>query len=232
MNSDLNYCVIIPAYREGGRIAGVIREVLGYAGNIVVVDDGSPAPDTTSADASAAGAFVLRHDVNLGKGAALETGFRHAVGKGYDFVITMDGDGQHDPSDIPLFLDEFVRKRTPVIVGNRMDDPVGMPFVRRMTNRFMSWLLSREMGVKVPDTQSGYRLYRADVLPFIRTGSKRFAAESEVLLDLAALGYGIGSVPIRIIYRDERSKIRPVRDTILFFSMLGRHRGRRKPGAC
>jgi hypothetical protein len=92
-----------------------------------------------------------------------------------------------------------------------------------MTNRFMSWLLSRKMKQYVPDTQSGYRLYRCDALEGVAVGSERFAAESEILLALAARGVRMESVPIRVIYRDEKSKINPFRDTLRFFEMLARY---------
>lgn len=210
--------VLIPAYQEGSRIGAVVRTVLPFCPRIVVVDDGSA--DGTAGAARAAGATVLVHARNQGKGAALQTGFDYAREQGAAFVLTMDGDGQHAPADIPGFLEAFARGEAPVLVGNRMDDPKAMPFVRRMTNRFMSWLLSRKMRQRVPDTQNGFRLYRTDVLPDMAGGDERFAAESEILLILAHRGVRIGSVPVRIIYGDERSKIRPVRDTLRFFRML------------
>jgi len=210
--------VLIPAYQEGSRIGAVVREVLPFYPRIVVVDDGSA--DDTAGAARAAGATVLVHAQNKGKGAALQTGFDYAREQGAAFVLTMDGDGQHAPADIPGFLEAFARGDAPVLVGDRMEDPKAMPFVRRMTNRFMSWLLSRKMGQRVPDTQNGFRLYRTDVLPDMSGGDARFAAESEILLILTRRGVRIGSVPVRIIYGDERSKIRPVRDTLRFFRML------------
>lgn len=210
--------VLIPAYHEGGRIGAVVREVLPFCARVVVVDDGSA--DDTAAAAREAGATVLVHACNQGKGAALQTGFDYAREQGAAFVLTMDGDGQHAPADIPGFLAAFARGDAKVLIGNRMEDPKAMPFVRRMTNRFMSWLLSRKMGQRVPDTQNGFRLYRTDVLPDMSGGEARFAAESEILLILARHGVRIGSVPVRIIYGDERSKIRPVRDTLRFIRML------------
>ncbi len=210
--------VLIPAYQEGSRIGAVVREVLPFCPRIVVVDDGSA--DGTAVAARAAGATVLVHARNQGKGAALQTGFDYAREQGAAFVLTMDGDGQHAPADIPGFLEAFARGDAPVLVGDRMEDPRAMPFVRRMTNRFMSWLLSRKMGQRVPDTQNGFRLYRTDVLPDMSGGDARFAAESEILLILSRRGVRIGSVPVRIIYGDERSKIRPVRDTLRFIRML------------
>ncbi|MCE9615148.1 MAG: glycosyltransferase family 2 protein [Lentisphaerae bacterium] len=222
------FLVLIPAYREEGRIGRVVAAIAPHA-PVLVVDDGSP--DGTAEEARRAGAVVIRHTVNQGKGAALQTGLRHAAEQGVDFVVTMDGDGQHDPADLPGFLRARQDEHADVIVGSRMGDPRGMPFVRRMTNRFMSWLLSREMGQRVPDTQSGYRLYARSTWPHLRTEQSGFAAESAVLLNLAAQGLTIGSVPIRVIYGDEKSKIRPGRDTVRFFRMLRDHRRQVRDGA-
>jgi hypothetical protein len=138
----------------------------------------------------------------------------------------MDGDGQHDPGDIPAFVEAYVRTGTPVLLGNRMDDTRSMPFVRRLTNRFMSWLLSRKMNQAVPDTQSGFRLYRCDAIPEGGCSSERFAAESEILLCIAEKNIVIGAVPIKVIYRDEKSKINPFKDTIRFFRMLRKYEAR------
>ena len=222
-------CVLMPAYREAGRIGPVVARVRGHVPDVVVVDDGSP--DATAAEAGQAGAVVVRHEVNRGKGAALASGFEHVRQAGFDVVITMDGDGQHDPADLPRFVEAYVRTGIPVILGNRMGDTAHMPVVRRWTNRFMSWLLSREMKQYVPDTQCGYRLYRNDVIPFVAARSAGFAAESETLLYVADRGIRIDSVPIATVYRDERSKIRPLRDTIRFFAMLARYRRAKRRAA-
>jgi glycosyltransferase involved in cell wall biosynthesis len=219
-------CAIIPAFREAGRIGTVVAEVRRYIADVIVVDDGSP--DETVLEAERAGASVIRHGVNRGKGAALDTGFKAARERGFHFVITMDGDGQHAASDIPCFMEAYYRTGTPVLVGNRMADTRAMPWVRLMTNRFMSWLLSREMGQRVPDTQCGYRLYELSVVPEISAESKRFAAESEILMDLSWKKVVIGSVPVATIYGTEKSKINPVKDTIRFAAMLRRYRKQRK----
>lgn len=222
-------CALIPAFREAGRIGPVVRRVLDFLPDVVVVDDGSG--DATADEAREAGAVVLKHEVNQGKGAALTTGLTYAKSRGFAWVVTLDADGQHDPADIPKFVEAYVRTGIPVLVGNRMGETAAMPRVRRWTNTFMSSLLSREMGQFVPDTQCGYRLYRIDVLPFLVTQSTRFAAESESLLHVAARGLGIAAVPISVIYIEGReSHIRPVRDTVRFFSMLMDYRRtRRRP---
>jgi len=211
-------CALIPAYLEERRIRGVVQDALKYIPAVVVIDDGSS--DRTAVEAEAAGAIVLRHKKNLGKGMALNTGFAYAINEKFDYVITMDADGQHAPADIPRFVEAFRSIGVSALVGSRMADPKGMPFIRKMTNRFMSWYLSWAMGQNVPDTQCGFRMYAAQVLPHLATESNRYAAESETLLRLAAQKIKIGSVPVKVIYRDEKSKISPFRDTIRFFAMV------------
>jgi glycosyltransferase involved in cell wall biosynthesis len=212
--------VVIPAYREEGRIGSVVRSVLPYCRDVIVVDDGSD--DATGPEAAQAGALVLVQPTNMGKALALKRAFSHAREHGFECALTMDGDGQHDAADIPGFLDAYDGNSAPVVVGNRMTNPRGMPFVRRMTNMFMSRLLSRRMGQHVPDTQCGYRLVRCDLLPDPLPGSERFAGESESLVRMSAAGVRFASAPVRVIYRDEKSKINPFKDTIRFFAMLRR----------
>ncbi len=220
----LKTCVLIPAYKEEAHIAAVVREVLDYCPDVIVIDDGSP--DDTDKAAAAAGATVLEHVHNQGKGAALQTGFDYAREQGYDLALTMDADGQHAPSDIPAFLQAYERTHSPVLVGNRMGNVADMPRLRRFVNRFMSDLLSRVMGQHVPDSQCGFRLYHRSAFPegLPDTASRRFAAESEILLRLSLQGRKIGAVTIQTIYGDEKSKVNPLTDTFRFFRMLRRFR--------
>ena len=218
-------CVIVPAYLEERRIASVVKAIKAHCPHVVVIDDGSA--DRTATEAESAGAVVLKHETNKGKGTALNTGFKYAHDQGFDLVITMDADGQHSPDEIPKFLDAYTRTGIPVLVGNRMADQAAMPTIRRLTNQFMSWLLSRFMGQYVPDTQCGYRLYRCDVIPFVSAQAEGYAAESEILIHIARRGIRIDSVRVSTIYGDEQSKIHPFRDTLRFFEMMWRLRKRR-----
>ena len=211
-------CVVVPAYMEEQKINDVIRRILKYVSDVVVIDDGST--DRTSEQAADAGAKVVRHERNTGKGAALNTGFNYAREHNFDYLITMDADGQHDPADIPRFIDAYLRTGIPVLIGNRMCHLKGMPIVRKMTNRFMSLYLSRLMSQYIPDTQCGFRLYHSNVIPFVSAQAKRYAAESEILLHIAARGIRIDSIPIAVIYSDEKSKINPFWDTLRFFMMI------------
>jgi len=140
-------------------------------------------------------------------------------------VLTLDGDGQHDPDRIPAFLEAYRRTGIPVLVGNRMWRAQDMPRVRRLTNRFMSAVLSRYMRYPVPDTQCGFRLYQCDILPYVSTADEKFAAESEILLHIARRNIRTDSVRITPLYLPgRRSHISPVRDTWRFLAMLLRER--------
>lgn len=220
----LKTCVLIPAYREEARIGAVVRETLDYCPDVIVIDDGSS--DDTDKVAAEAGAVVLDHVHNQGKGAALQTGFDYAREHGFDLAITLDADGQHAPSDIPAFQQAYARTHSVVLVGNRMGDLADMPPLRRFVNRYMSTKLSRVMGQYVPDSQCGFRLYHRSVFPEALQDktSRRYAAESEILLRLALKGHKIGTVAIQTIYGDETSKVNPVTDTFRFFRMLRRFR--------
>ena len=225
-DANRRYCAIVPAYQEEARVRAAVEGIREYCEHVVVIDDGSA--DRTSEEAEKSGAVVLRHTVNRGKGAAIDTGINYAREHGYEFVIAMDGDGQHAPEDIPAFVEAYEKTGAQAILGNRMDNPRSMPFVRRLTNRFMSWLLSRRIGQRVPDTQCGFRLYRCEGFPEVSEESQRFDYDSEVLLLYADKGVKIGAVPVKVIYGEEKSKIRPVSDTMRFARMLRRHRKRQE----
>jgi len=221
-DTERKYCAIVPAYQEETRVRAAVEGIREHCQHVAVIDDGST--DRTAEEAEKAGAIVLRHAVNQGKGAAIDTGVAYAREHGYEFVIAMDGDGQHAPEDIPAFVEAYEKTGCPAILGNRMDNPHSMPLVRRLTNRFMSWLLSRRMGQRVPDTQCGFRLYRCEGFPEVSEDSRRFDYDSEVLLLYADAGVEIGAVPVKVIYGEEKSKIRPFKDTMRFAKMLKRHK--------
>jgi len=198
---------LIPAYQEGPRIPAVVEAAWRHL-PVVVVDDGST--DDTAAAAEQAGATVLRQHPNAGKGAALRAGFRHALAAGADAVITLDADGQHDPDEIPAFLEAWEASRPGLIVGRR--DFRSMPPVRRASNTIGGWLLSAAIGRSVPDNQSGYRLVSRPLMYALSDSDESgFEFEVEMIARCIALGLPIGWVPIRTIYAGEPSHIRPWR---------------------
>jgi glycosyltransferase involved in cell wall biosynthesis len=220
-----NIIALIPAFNEVRHITDVVRGALKYV-PVIVIDDGSK--DGTAAAAALAGVKVLAHSVNRGKGVALNTGFDYAVAHKVDAAITLDADGQHDPDEIPLFIDAFRSGKGDLIIGQRTF--AQMPRVRQAANRIGTWLLSQAMGQPVPDNQSGYRLLSKPVMQVARPTSTRFEAEVEILLRAEMAGFRIGWVPIRTIYADEVSHFRPTQDVPLFLKMVWRIWRARKRG--
>jgi glycosyltransferase involved in cell wall biosynthesis len=198
---------LIPAYEEGPRVAAVVEAASRHL-PVVVVDDGST--DDSASAAEAAGAIVLRQHPNAGKGAALRAGFRHALADGAAAAVTLDADGQHDPAEIPAFLDAFRERRPGLIVGRR--DFSAMPPVRRLSNILGGAAVSVALGRQVPDNQSGYRLVGRELMrAMLSSDESGFEFEVEMIARCVALGLPLDSVPIRTIYAGEPSHIQPWR---------------------
>jgi glycosyltransferase involved in cell wall biosynthesis len=212
---------IIPAYSEGKFIGDVVARVLQHVGRVWVVDDGSK--DDTADAARAAGAHVYRHSINKGKGAAIKSGLEHPVAAEVSFFLFLDGDGQHDPDDIPAFFAVMNESDVDLIVGNRMNQLSSMPLVRRLTNKFMSWQIGTICQMPLPDSQCGFRLARRELLRILCAPSDRFEFETESLILAARGGYRLGWVPIRTIYANQQSKIRPFCDTIRYGRLIGKY---------
>lgn len=215
-----NLCVLIPSYNEARSIGHIVAELRAKALTVYVVDDGSS--DDTSKIAEAEGAIVVRHKKNMGKGASLREGFRHIIKKGFDAVIVMDGDGQHLTSDIENFTDKMASASADIVIGNRMLDLSSMPRERKYTNRFMSGLISLLSGQSIPDSQSGYRLIKRSVLEKVNLESSNYEIESELIVKASRAGFKIESVPIKTVYKDEKSKVNPVVDTFRFIAFVAK----------
>ncbi|HEY5912935.1 MAG TPA: glycosyltransferase family 2 protein [Verrucomicrobiae bacterium] len=203
---------MIPCLNEAPTIGLLVEEVRQYVEMVFVIDDGSS--DRTAERAAGAGARVIPHVQNQGKGAALQSGWKAAREGGFQWVLTLDGDGQHSPADIPAFFDCAARTSAALVVGNRMNAPHKMPRLRRLVNRWMSRRLSGLAGQTLPDSQCGFRLLNLAVLGSLPITSQRFEVESEVLLAFARGGHRIEFVPIQSLYKSEQSKIHPVRDAL------------------
>lgn len=217
------FCVLVCAFNEAEHIGNVVHRVLEQRPHVVVViDDGST--DNTAELAEKAGAEVLRNSENLGKGASLKRGFEWVRERNCDAVVVVDGDEQHDPREIGRFIDAYERTGIPVLIGNRMADTAGMPFVRRWTNRSMAWVLNRLVKIYIADPPCGFRFYRTDVLPFIMSDMPRFAFEFDILVHAAMRRVRIDSVRVSTIYnRNRRSHVAPLRDVWLFLRVIKCH---------
>lgn len=210
--------IVIPAYNEAARIGQLVKTIKSSGFFPIVIDDGST--DGTAEKAEVNGAKIIRHKQNLGKGDSIKTGFEHMLAEGYDAILIMDGDGQHSPDDIRKFIDLGRQHRNIMVIGNRMRDTKNMPLDRKLTNMFMSFILSLICGQKIPDSQCGFRLINRDVVKNIKIESSRFEVESEVLVKASRAGTKILSVPIRTLYGKETSQINPFWDACRFILFL------------
>jgi glycosyltransferase involved in cell wall biosynthesis len=219
----LTTAAIIPAYREEKHIGDIIRRTRKQLDHVLAVDDGSR--DTTARCAREAGAEVIVHSQNRGKGEAIKTGLRHWLDRQFIHVIILDSDGQHLPEEIDRFIAAAAQAGDrSFFLGNRMNNLTGMPFIRRVVNRYMSNRISHICRQEIPDTQCGFRMLDRQLIPELLEGGNRFDYETEMLIIASRKGYRIESVPITTVYSDEVSKIHPARDTIRFFKLMRRYR--------
>lgn len=210
--------ILVPAHNEARFITNVVSSIKSLGHDIVVIDDGSV--DQTAALAKNAGAIVVSTGAKTGKGNALRRGFEYALKAHVDVVITMDGDGQHASCDIKTFIERYEKTHASVINGNRLHNPQGMPALRLVTNKLMSWIISKICHQHIADTQCGFRLMTVDVLHHIKLECENFEIETELLIQAGKRGFKIDNVPVATIYSDEVSKIRPLHDTWRFIRYL------------
>jgi glycosyltransferase involved in cell wall biosynthesis len=218
---DRTFIALIPAYNEALRVASVVERALAHL-PVLVVDDGSV--DETAAIAQAAGATVLVQNPNQGKGAALQAGFRWAMAEAYEAVVTLDADGQHDPAEIPKFLQAYDTHRADLIIGQR--DFSQMPPVRRLANLLGRLTFSWALGQRIPDNQSGYRLVSRRLMAAMLDHNieRGFEYEVEMITICIRRSFGLAWVPIRTIYAGETSHINPIQHVKNFLRLLWRIR--------
>jgi glycosyltransferase involved in cell wall biosynthesis len=215
---------LIPAFNEESHIASVVTRALRFL-PVLVVDDGSS--DQTATLALQAGAQVYSLKPNQGKGAALKAGFQWALEHGFDTIIMLDGDGQHDPDEIPTFLDCYHSHHSDQIIGYR--DFAKMPFPRNISNTLGRYLLSWAMGQYVIDNQSGYRLVSSDLIKNVLLSQEGgFEFEVDMVVICTAQHLRLDWIPIRTIYADEKSHISPIRHVIKYFKLIWRVSQQRK----
>jgi glycosyltransferase involved in cell wall biosynthesis len=207
-------CALIPAFNEAPHIAKVVEGARQHVAEVVVIDDGSV--DGTADIARTAGATCLQSPINCGKASALRTGLAFAREHNFTYVITLDGDGQHLPEDIPIMLRVAKETGADLVIGARHFDRDRMPRSRYFSNTVGSRLASALVGCEIKDSQSGFRLFRLDKLGDAKLRSRCYEFEMEILIKMAMSGCTIAHAPVRMIYDDiqVRSKMKPVRDTV------------------
>jgi len=205
--------VIIPALNAAKSIAPIITGAKEHVERVVVIDDGSS--DGTGDVARAAGAIVIRHDVNRGKGGALKSGFLWALEQQLDGVITLDADGQHLPRQIPQFIEHRRATGADLIIGGRAHLFDGMLPRRRMANRFSAWAVAKASRTKIKDSQSGFRFYSSRVLREIPLRAEGFDMETEVIIRAGVRGLRVEQIPIDLGFVDglSTSHYKPLLDT-------------------
>ncbi len=207
---------LIPAYNADRFVGDVVRRASAHL-PVVVINDGST--DRTLAEATAAGATVIDQQPNQGKGVALKRGFRAAFERGVGAVITLDADGQHDPAEIPLFVERFRATGADLIIGER--DFSKMPLVRRVSNTIGRLAFSWAMGRRIRDNQSGYRLLSRRLMEAVLGSAERgYEFEMDMIVIAVKRGWPIEGVPIRTIYGEEKSHIKPMQHVVQFFRMV------------
>jgi len=210
---------IIPAYQVAPYLTNVIDGTKKYLDDILVVDDGST--DNTGDIAKACNVYVITHETNNGKGAALKTGFDYAIKHGYEAVITLDGDGQHSPKYIPGFFRAHDKTQAGLIIGSRVHDKADMSFPRRCSNFLTSHILSYLLRTQIEDSQSGYRLITIPLLKKVRLNSDRYQLETEIIIKAVQEGYKIGFTPIKVVYgKNFPSQINHMADTFRWIKMV------------
>lgn len=194
----MNTIALIPAYNEEKTITAVIAKTKSYVEQVIVIDDGSV--DNTPLEAARAGAVVLKHKVNLGKGAALKTGCEYALQHGAQKIVVLDADGQHDPAEIPKFMEALEQHD---IVFSYRKVPDTMPFMMRFGNSFINRALRVIYQVNVQDSQCGYRAFTAAAYPKIRWDTQDYYVETEMILRVGKKKLKHTSIPIETIYADK-----------------------------
>ena len=214
--ASIRFCALIPVYNLAHTISQVVQQTRRHLPRVLVIDDGSQ--DETAHLARTNGAEVLRIARNQGKGWALRCGFKHVLRGQWEGVVTLDGDLQHDPAEIPNLIAEYEDTDAQIVVGSRMAEAGKIPRLRYWTNKIGIYCISWAAGQSLADSQSGFRLYSREVLESIPLWTVRYDTETEILVKAGLQGMKITSVPIKTIYHvngNDGSSFRPVVDTFL-----------------
>lgn len=216
MSDSQPIVALIPAYNADAFVGDVIRRASAYV-PVMAVNDGST--DGTLAALQATSARVIDQQPNQGKGAALKRGFRAALDQGHAAVIQLDADGQHDPDEIPKFVQRFRETGADLIIGER--DFSRMPLVRRASNTIGRRAFSWAMGRQIRDNQSGFRLLSRRLIDAVlASGESGYEFEMDQIVIAVKRGWRIEGVPIRTIYGEEKSNIKPIQHVVHFFRMV------------
>ncbi|MCT4639967.1 MAG: DUF2062 domain-containing protein [Bacteroidales bacterium] len=210
---QLNCCIVVPTYNNATVIGPVLEKLLEYTNNVMVVNDGST--DSTLSVLSNYNISIVSYTENRGKGFAIRTALKEADNIGYDYIITIDSDGQHNPDDLPLFLEDIERNGEAIVLGARNMSQEGVPAKSSFGNKFSSFWFRLETGIKAPDTQTGFRCYPVKPLANRKYYTRKYEFEIEIIVRAAWSSIDVRSVPISVYYAPEEERIshfRPFKD--------------------
>lgn len=210
-------CAIVPFFNEKTTLSMLLDETLKYVDKVFAINDGS-SDDTYNFERSKINITMIDLEKNYGKGRALSIGFEEALASGFENIVTVDADFQHNPKYIPELLEAL--NSFEIVIGNRLKNLKNMPVQRKISNTLTSYFLTKKTGQKILDSQCGFRAYRAEVLKKVKTKYYGFEAESEIIVKAAKEGFNIGFIDISTIYGNEKSKMKPVQAILGFLKVL------------
>lgn len=200
-------CVVVPTYNNGGTIVDVVRRILPFTHDVIVVNDGSTDDTHQKLMAAFPDIILVEYERNRGKGNALRVGFKEAATRGFKHVITIDSDGQHLPEDIPVFISEHMHRKDALLVGARTLNPDNMRRGSSFANNFSNFWFNMQTGLSLEDTQSGYRMYPISRMKSRWILSSRYESELELLVFAAWHGIGVVNIPIRVYYPPKAERV-------------------------
>ncbi|WP_276379238.1 DUF2062 domain-containing protein [Flavobacterium sp. H4147] len=209
---SISFCVIVPTYNNQKTLKRVLDSVLDFTSNIIIVNDGST-DETGDILKQYSQLTQIHHPKNMGKGRALRNGFRKAIEQNFEYAITIDSDGQHFASDIPVFLEEIYNQPNSLLIGSRNMTQENVPRKSSFGNKFSNFWFKFETGIALEDTQSGFRLYPLKLIPK-RFYTNKFEFEIEVIVRSAWKGIPVKNVPVQVLYdpAERVSHFRPFQD--------------------
>lgn len=188
----------IPAYNEESKIHDLVKTTKKYVDEVIVCDDGSS--DNTFDNAKSAGAILLKHENNRGKGEAFKSIFKYVKKSNADLIITIDGDGQFLPEEIPKLLSSIIENKSDIVIGYRFDDKSEIPSYRKFGNKVLDKMTNMASDLPFRDTQSGFRAYSKKAIDIIEFKSSGFAVDAEILIDASKKGLKISEEKITVLY--------------------------------
>ncbi len=215
----MSIIAIIPALNEEVSIGSIVLKTKDYVDKVIVIDDGST--DNTADIAKRAGAEVIKHTKNKGKGSAFKTGFEFAKQNGTKIIVTIDADGQHNPEEIPKIIAPISAREADMVIGSRYLNGNNIPYYRRIGQRILDHTTNLNSGMRVTDTQSGFRAFSVDKISAFKFNQNGFSIESEMLVDAANAGLKIKEVDIGVRYDVDCSTENPVKHGLkVLFNVL------------